>query len=182
MSNDDTKALSPEYRKRLRRYYLECIASEGSKMIIFIIFFLTQGLVKEFLISLVFMIPLRNVGGGLHCKHYFSCLLVSFTVLCGNVYLGVYQSVNVYVKLISILLGGVIAYLLVPITSSNRPAATPEQVVNCKRNTCIILLISMIVMFLLPNNIYTNVGYWTIMLHILQLLIAHGMKEVNADV
>lgn len=182
MSNGYYKNASPEYQKKLRKYYALAALSEGSKALLFLVFFMSQGMVKEYFLCLLFMMPLRNMGGGLHCKHYVSCFLVSFTVIYSNILFANWWDPTVSIKLLSTLLCAVIAYLLVPITSGNRPPATPEQIKHSKQNTMLILSICFVAMCIMPNNRYINIGYWTIIIHIAQLCVAFVLKEVKKNV
>ena len=179
MSTNLYRNASPAYQKRLRKYYMLALLSEGSKIIAFWLFFLYMGLTKEFWVCLLFMLPLRTTGGGLHLKHYTSCFLISFGVISLNLLLACYCMPNRWIKLASIAFCIVIAYLLVPITSSKRPPATPEQVKHSKQNTLIILIVCLLLLVMLPNNRYMNVGYWTIIINTVQLVVARAIKEVK---
>lgn len=166
-----------EYEKKLQKYYLACFVSEFSKIIIFFIIFTLLELTTEYIIALFSMMLLRSHGGGLHFKHYISCLLVSFAFLSGSILLATYITPHQLFIYISMLLCGIIGYCLVPITSVNRPAASSEQVRKCKRNTVIIISLFFIIVCICPTNIYLNIGFWTVILHILQLTVAHLVRR-----
>lgn len=171
-----------EYEKELQEYYWKCFISEFSKIIIFLLIFIFLNLTKEYIAALLYLMLLRNNGGGLHCKHYVSCLLVSFTFLFGSILLAMYVTPPQIFIYISILLSALIGYHLVPITSTNRPAATFEQVKKSKRTTTVIILLFFILLCICPHNTYIYIGYWTIILHIFQLIIAYSIKEVKKNV
>ena len=179
MSSNLYKNASPAYKKRLRKYYLLVLLSEGSKILAFFLFFAMIGMAKEFWICLLFMLPLRTTGGGLHVKTYTGCFLVSFTVISLNLFLSCLWYPGRWIKALTLLLCMVTAFRLVPITSDKRPPATPDQVRHSKQNTVIILTICLILMCALPGNPYINIGYWTIIINTAQLVIARGMKEVK---
>lgn len=170
-----------EREKKLNEYYWKCFLSEFSKICIFLVIFILLGLTKEYLFALLYLMILRNNGGGLHCKHYTSCLLVSFTFLYSSIMLAIHITPSKPVSCTSILLCALLGYFLVPVTSSNRPAATPNQITKSKRNTIIIILLFFILICFCPYNIYIFIGYWTVTLHIIQLIIAHITKEVTAN-
>lgn len=168
-----------EREKKLNEYYWKCFLSEFSKICIFFVIFLLLGLTKEYFFALLYLMVLRSNGGGLHCKHYISCLLVSFTFLYSSILLAIHVTPARTFACISILLCTFGGYFLVPVTSDNRPAATPEQIAKCRHNTLIIMLLFFVLICLCHYNTYILIGYWTIILHILQLIIAHGTREVN---
>lgn len=170
-----------EYEKKLIEYYWKCFISEFSKICIFFIIFMILGLLPEYFVALFTLITLRSNGGGLHFDHYISCLAVSFTFLYGSIFLSKYVLPPQGIIYVSVLLCVLIGYHLVPITSSNRPPATSIQIQRSKRNTVIIILLFFITMCTCPNISYIYICYWTVILHILQLIIAY-LKEVKRNV
>jgi accessory gene regulator B len=170
-----------ERERKLNEYYWKCFYSEFSKICIFLIIFILLDLTTEYIFALLYLMVLRNNGGGLHCNSYISCLLVSFTFLYSSIILAIHITPTKSVACTSILFCALLVYFLVPATSNNRPAPTHEQIIKCKRNSIIIILIFFITICTCPFNIYVRIGYWTVILHILQLIIAHIAKEVKSN-
>lgn len=168
-----------EYEKKLQEYYWKCFISEFSKIIFFFLFFTLLGFTKEYFVALLSLMLLRNNGGGLHCKHYISCLLVSFLFLFGSILLAIYITPPRSIICISTLICILPGYYLVPITSCNRPAATPLQIKKSKFRTLILLSLFFILVCICPANRYLYIGFWTVILHIAQLTLAHFIKEVK---
>lgn len=179
MKNSRIAKENIEYEKKMNEYYLKCFLLEFSKICIFFIFFSLLGLIPEYLIALLSLMLLRSNGGGLHYKHYISCLAVSFLFLCGSITLATYITPPTILACFTSLLCSLIGYWLVPIASSNRPPATVEQAKKSKRNTMFIILEFIILICICPHNTYIFIGYWTIILHIFQLVIARILKEVK---
>lgn len=171
-----------EYELKLKKYYRLCFLSEFSKIIIFYLIFLFLGLVPEYFISLLFLLPLRNHGGGLHFNHYITCLIVSFSFLCGSIFLALYITPSKIIMCTTCLICIMLGYHLVPVTSSNRPPATTNQVRKSKRNTAIILTLFSAIICICPAHTFLYIGYWTIILHISQLILSHILKEVTEHV
>lgn len=165
-----------EYERELRIYYLKCILMEGSKIILFILAFWKMGLIWEYWMALLALMLLRNHGGGIHCRTYLSCLAVSFTVL----YASILAAQNIYLpaigNILTLAVCGYLGYKLVPIVSESRPDPTPDIVRRSKWITVIIISVFCILICIRPNNLYINIGVWTIIIHILQLLIAKKYK------
>lgn len=170
-----------KHTKELNEYYLKCFLSEFSKLCIFLIIFIFLGLTKEYFLALLYLMILRNNGGGLHCKHYTSCLVVSFAFLYISIFLAQHIIPAKPIACINIFFCMLLGYFLVPVTSSNRPPATHKQIIACKRNTVFIIFVFFITICICPYNTYILIGYWTIILHILQLIIAHIKKEVTIN-
>lgn len=177
-----TKREYTEYELKLKKYYRLCFLSEFSKILIFFLIFLFLRLVPEYFISLLFLLPLRNHGGGLHFNHYITCLIVSFSFLCGSIFLALYVTPSKIFMCITCLVCIMLGYHLVPVTSSNRPPATAEQVRKSKRNTAIILTLFSAIICICPYHTFWYIGYWTIILHISQLILSHILKEVTSHV
>lgn len=169
------------YEYKLRKYYWNCFISEFSKTCLFFIIFMFLDLIPEYIVALLTLISLRSNGGGLHFNKYICCLSVSFIFLFSSILLSIYVIPSEFVIIISLLACTVVGYILVPITSPNRPPATSEQIRKSKHNTTIIILTYFILICICPNTIYLLICYWTVMLHILQLIIAH-IKEVKKNV
>lgn len=167
------------YKKQLQKYYWLCFVSEFSKIIIFFVIFLFLGLTKEYGIALLSLMLLRSNGGGLHFEHYISCLLVSFSFLCGSIFLAMFVTPPHLLVCIVTLLCVPAGYYFAPITSSNRPKATPEQIKRSKQHTAFLILLFFILCFLCPHNTYLYISFWTVVLHIAQLAIAYFTKEVK---
>ena len=169
-----------EHDRKLKEYYWKCFLSEFSKICIFLLIFTLLDLTTEYFFALLYLIILRNNGGGLHCKHYISCLLVSFTFLYSGILLAIYVIPTRLVACTSIILCALLGYHLVPITSRNRPPATPKQITKAKRNTLTVILLFSLLICICPYNTSILIGYWTVILHILQLIVANLIKkEVN---
>lgn len=173
MINRKTKRKLTERERKLNEYYWKCFLSEFSKVCIFLIIFSIGGLSKEYFFALLYLILLRKNGGGLHFKHYISCLLVSFIFLYSSIMLAIHIIPNKNIACINVLLCALLSYFLVPVTSSNRPPATQNQIYKCKQNSIILILLFFLLLCICPFNTYILIGYWTINLHILQLIAAH---------
>jgi len=161
------------YQKEVRLYLFKAFIYEFSKILIFMVIAIYFHIFKEYLAALFFLVILRSTGGGLHLKHYSSCLLVSLIVLFASILLGAAYHPDRWIMILTLLIGTIIGQHLVPITSSNRPPANETQVKHSKRNTTIILLIISAMICICPLNIYLYIGFWTVIIHILQLIIAH---------
>lgn len=179
MDHTTTEKELTEYEKKLKEYYWKCFISEISKTIFFLIIFTLFHLTTEYFIALFFLTLFRTNGGGLHFQHYISCMIVSFVFLAASIFLALYVKPQLTIMMICLLLCLVIGYLLVPITSINRPPATPVQVFKSKRNTCIIMSVFILLIYICPDSPYLLIGYWTVILHILQLIIAYAIREVK---
>ena len=167
---------SPTFRKQLKKYYMLAFLSEGSKLLAFIIFFVQIGRLKEFMICMLFMVPLRSTGGGLHLHHYLSCFFLSFIVFFCNVWMAEVYSPRWYICFPIFILCSFLSYNLVPIISDQRPPLTKEQKIYCKHNTLFLHIIYAICICIFYNRHISNLIFWTIVVNCLQLIIACLVK------
>lgn len=165
-----------EYKKELQKYYLACLWMEGSKIILFLIIFGAMNLLKEFFMALLVLMLMRNHGGGIHCKHYISCFLVSFGVLLASILIPGYVQLPIWLTVLLLVLCAFAGYRLVPIVSDHRPEPSTEVILRSKRVTLVLILLYCPVICVCPENLYLNIGVWTIFIHILQLLLAKFRK------
>lgn len=177
MTENITDHITDEYKKQLIKYLLLCIISESSKIFLYSIIFLKLHMFSEFLFSITLLVFLRTNGGGLHFKHYTSCLIVSFLIILGSIILGIHFPLKGLVTPLILIVCIFLGYQYVPVTSDNRPPTSDRIVKKSKRNTAAILIIYLALICIIPFNRYLNIGTWIIIIHILQLLLAKFIKR-----
>ena len=171
------KPLSPEYISRIKKYYMQCAISEGSKLFIFSIVFYALSLFQEYITVLAIMLILRTNGGGIHCKKYSSCFLLSFCMILGNIVLAQYYPTSSSIRLIVLLLCLLIAVALVPITSISRPKPKDKIVKKSKLITFSFIFFFIFYTYLVPPNSTQTIGFWTIIMHTCQLILANILRR-----
>lgn len=173
---DTIPNLSASEKAKLN-YFFSCIIYEGSKIILFFIFFAATHRLKGFLYSLIILLPLRIISGGLHFKHYLTCLAFSF---------GYFYLVNVplsklipeySIALTILCVCMVINYLTGPIVSSARPALPLKRIQRGKFHILVITCYETLLTALFYDTKLAPIGFWTITLHSIQLLIANIHKK-----
>lgn len=181
MSNDIPEGVSEEdwleYKKAVKTYIWKCILMEGSKIIIFFLLFFSLNLVTEFVMGLLVLMMVRCNGGGLHCKHYISCLLLSLFIIALCICLGMLVPIPKYAAASILALCGLIGYRMVPIVSANRPEPDDKLIQSSKIRTLCIIFAYAVLICICPYSHYLNIGTWTIIVHILQLLLAKYLQR-----
>lgn len=158
-------------------YFFSCMIYEGSKIILFLLFFALTQRLKGFLYSMIILLPLRIISGGLHFKHYTSCLAFSF---------GYFYLVNVPlsgmmpaygITLVTLCICTLINYYIGPVTSDSRPVLSAEDIKRGRLHIVIATVYDTILTALFYETPLAPIGFWTIVLHSVQLLIANLRKK-----
>lgn len=166
-----------DHEIKLIRYTIISILSELSKFIILLIFFSSISKTYEFLMSIIVLLMLRCNAGGLHFKHYTSCLIATFIL----VLLSICVLPNiVQLKTLSILLlllGCIlINYIIGPIPATNKPFPDYSLIIRSKINSFTFVFLYLILAFIIQNKPLIIIGFWTIILQTLQLVFAHIIR------
>ncbi len=166
-----------DFQIRQLVYVKDCLVSEISKLIIMGIFFSAIGKFSLFAVSGFVLLLIRTWSGGLHFKHYLSCLLVSFLVF----YLGVCVLNPVTLPKIYqlvLLLGCILTHIaFAPIVSATRPIPNGILVRKSKVHSFTVIFLYALILYIVPPNQYINVGFWIIVLQSLQLAIANFTQK-----
>lgn len=163
--------------KALLTYYLSCFIYEGSKLILFFLFFFLLHRLDSFLYSLLLLLPLRIISGGLHFKHYTACLAFSFAYFLIVTFPLMTVQLPFGVSLILLITCAFTNFHIGPVTSDARPALqTPER----NRGKLMIFIVTCyetILTALFFHSPLAATGFWTIILHTLQLMIANTQQK-----
>lgn len=152
-------------------FLMKTIASEMSKLLIMGALFHNH--LSLYTFALIIMLCLRCTTGGLHFYTYTGCLAASMLYMGLALILLPHIKLNHWFELL--LLAGciLICYLTGPVTSKYRPVSTNNSNFQKWRITaCLFIFFYSLAMYIIPENIYLTVGFWIIILHSLQLLVA----------
>lgn len=148
-----------------------------SKIVLFLVFFSFMGKTTVFLFDMLLLVLLRSNQGGLHLKHYTTCLLFSFGTLLGAIYL--MPSLLVLPKpvmLFSLLLCIMADYFIGPIRSEQCRMEDTSFFKYLQLNAFLVVFVYLVVLYLFPVNYLLTTGFWIIVFHSLQLAMAKSLK------
>lgn len=171
-----TYSLSERDRIYLK-FSLTALLYDISKIAVFLLFFSFMGKTGVFLFDMLLLILLRGNQGGLHLKHYTTCLLFSFGTLLAAIYL--MPSLLVLPKpvmLFSLLLCIMINYYIGPIRSEQCRMEDTGFFKYLQLNAFLVVFVYLVVLYLFPENYLLTTGFWIIVFHSLQLAIAKSLK------
>jgi len=123
------------------------------------------------------MLFLRCSMGGLHFYTYIGCLATSALYLWLAIYILPCIYLPRYVQLGALVLCIVLCNCIGPIISKYRPDVCRERFGQCKRFVTLFILSYALILLIIPDNQYLYVGFWVIILHSLQLVLAKIRKK-----
>lgn len=158
--------------KRIR-YTLTVLFYEITKLILLITIFSFAGKLKALLICMAVIMPVRIFSGGLHFNHYWSCFL--FTLLFFAVPVFVFGNLIIppHDEVISLCFITLLIWLIGPISSAKRPTPSYKNYQKFRYLTVLFLFGYTLCFLFFPNMPYRTPVYRIIVLHFIQLCLAH---------
>lgn len=168
-----------DYQIKLIRYRLLSLVSEVSKTLIMGILFYQLGYFAEYLFAVTVLLFLRTRTGGIHLKHYTTCLLTTaggiFSAVCVLPLVPVTKPVQL---LLLFLCFAGIAYAA-PVVSCYRPEPDGISIRKSKVQATVIICIYAALLYVIPENPLMTVGFWIIILQSAQLVVAKFIKQTQ---
>lgn len=152
--------------------------SETSKILIMGIMFYKH--LPIYFFALFIMIILRCNTGGMHFYTYIGCLITSTLFLLLGIMVLPNISVPLNVKLLLLLLCTITCYQIGPIPSKYRPAYSKQFIHKRKLSVSFFICIYTLILYIIPESPYLIVGFWIIILHTLQLIIAKYTRKEDS--
>lgn len=159
-------------------FLAKTLASEISKMIILAVLFYKH--LPLYFFALFIMLILRTYTGGIHFYTYIGCLVTTTIFLVLGIIVLPNIVVPLNIKLFLLLLCIITCYHIGPIPSKYRPPYSEQFIRKCKLIVSSAICIYTFVLYIVPDSKYMIVGFWIIILHTLQLIIAkYTRKEAS---
>lgn len=160
--------------EQLKYLYIMCL-SEISKFII--LSFIFKEDISLYLFSIFILCCLRTSTGGLHCKTYFSCLMITFLFL----YTGMILLPKIHLPLLYqcflLIICTLINYIIGPVTACGHPKLALSDIKKSKQKVFICINLYIILFCIIPANRFMQSGFWIIILHTLQLSAAKKYQK-----
>lgn len=157
------------------KYTWKTFASELSKLLIMGLLFRHD--FGKYIFSVTLMLFLRTATGGLHCKKYISCFLVSFTYMFLSLMVLPAIPVNKVFQLVLLFICMLCNYYIGPVTSAVHRSLSTDCKKRVKVQAFLIIFFYLTLTYIVPENPYFTCGFWVIILNTLQLLLAKAQKK-----
>lgn len=175
-----------DYEMAVIKYSITALLSELSKLIILGTLFVIIDKFDLFIAASTLLILLRINGGGYHCKHYISCLLLTTCILgAAIIVLPLIHISNYSIILLGLTICLFVTYHIGPVPSPFRPKPDMQLVKRCNNKCFITIFVFIIIVSIFNSNMiirpYLIVGFWTTILNTLQLIIAKILRKGEFD-
>lgn len=142
-------------------YGIHLIVGEIPKFFIFLGVAILLGIVKEFFITMLVIIPYRAVSGGFHLKTHLGCITVTTLYYCGIAYVSRLFALPEIAKYISIvfvwIFGIIMCRLYAPADTENVPILRKKERKIKQILSYIVLSVTLIVGIFINNNTVQNI-------------------------
>lgn len=156
-------------------FLFKSLFSEFSKMLIMGILFHRH--LPEYFFALFVMLFLRCTTGGIHFYTYWGCLLMSVSYVGLSILILPLIPVPFPIKIGLLLFAMLTCFIIGPIASKYRPTAPEKQIRKFRILSAAFILLYTIVMVIFPHVALLNVGFWVIIMHSAQLIVAKILKK-----
>lgn len=156
------------------KYVWKTISSEVSKLLIMGFLFREQ--LGLYIFAMAVMLLLRTSTGGIHCRKYISCLLVSITYVFLSLYVMPMIPINKLMQMILLFVCILCNYYIGPVTAAVRRSLPEKTVRRVRIQAFVIIFFYLTLTYIMSESPYITVGFWIIILHTLQLIVAKILK------
>ncbi len=165
-----TKDKYTEYQVQQIMYLVKTCTSECSKILIMLILFRNH--LPEYITALVTLLCLRSFAGGIHFDTYIGCLLATISYFGLAIIILPALTVSFHTRLVFFIICMILSAYVPPVTSKYRPPLSTPKRILCQTTTTTIIFICILFTLIFPYSPLTIVNFWTVTLHVLQLLFA----------
>lgn len=135
------------------KYGLECILSESSKFLLYLVIFSLFSLTLEFIIATLFFSLFRIFSGGFHQSTYFSCLTTSFIILSTIILIPIIIEFTSLIISTLIIITIILTFLYSPVDHPNKPIKSIKRRKQIKAFSILILFLLIFISLLLNYNL-----------------------------
>lgn len=154
------------------QYGLSVILSEGFKVISLLLFFNIIHRQNYFYFSLLILMSIRPISGGVHVKGALNCLLITILLFT---FTSVLAPLAPRLHVVHYVLVGIVSLAIVliraPICSVRRPIRSEKKKLRYKFTAALFIALWTIILLLLGSVPYVNCGFSTLFIQNIQLVL-----------
>lgn len=151
-----------EERKEVIMYGLELIIGEVSKLLLLIIIAIIFGIGHLVIFAYISMLPYKTTAGGFHLKTHIGCLIGTFIIYFGNVFISRYLVIKLeYIRYIILGITWIFSIIMIslyaPADTINLPILRKKERKLKKVLSYIFMTITLIASLLIHDNTISNI-------------------------
>jgi accessory gene regulator B len=141
-----------EAQLKTRKFGLECLLSDLSKFIFYLIIFSMFNLMLYYLISALVYSSIRSVTGGYHANSYLACFFVSFAVFVAAILAGRFVELSFIMQIILLCASLLLDIIFAPVEHPNKSARSEARRRKFKKISIVLICFLGAVSLILPYN------------------------------
>ncbi len=149
--------------------------SEISKTLIMALLF--HRLLPEYFFALFIMLFLRCSTGGIHFYTYWGCLLMSISYMALSIVILPMIHLPLPIQLLMLILSMLVCFGIGPVVSKYRKETTADRKMYFRSIASGFILVYILILMFFPEAKLLHVGFWVIITHSLQLIVAKIRKK-----
>lgn len=158
------------YQVKKIMYVLKTLSADISKVVILGIIFRNHFV--SYIAALTALFMLRSFSGGIHNKTYLGCFATSLVYFLLSIMILPQITISFSIRILLLTACMVICEWIGPITSKYRPPLSQAKIALCKSITTTVIFSFILIANIVPSSPNVTVGFWVVILHTLQLVIA----------
>ena len=161
------------YQVQKIMYVIKTLSADISKVILLGIIFRNHFL--SYIVAMTVLFLLRSFSGGIHNNTYIGCFMSTLIYFLLSIIILPKITISFSIKVLLLTACIVLCEWIGPITSKHRPPLSQAKIAICKSITVTNIFLFILIGNIIPNSPYITVGFWVIILHTLQLIVAKLM-------
>ena len=150
-----------EEKSEVINYGLHLLIGEIPKTFIFIVVAAILGVLKEFFITVLVILPYRAVSGGFHLKTHLGCIVLTSLYYCGIAYISrlfiIEENIKYFLIALIWIFGMTMCKLYAPADTENVPILRKKERKIKQILSYLIFTITLIIGGLINNNTISNI-------------------------
>lgn len=156
-------------------FLFKSIFSEVSKTLIMALLF--HQLLPEYFFALFIMLFLRCSTGGIHFYTYWGCLLMSISYMALSIVILPMIQLPLPIQLLMLMFSMLVCFGIGPVVSKYRKETTGDRKMYFRSIASGFILVYTLTLMFFPEAELLHVGFWVIITHSLQLIVAKIRKK-----
>ena len=164
-----------DYQMAQLRFFTVTLLSELSKLLIIGLFFVYD--IRLYLWTIVIFQIVRSTTGGIHCRTYAGCLLLSLAFMVIIIKVLPLFTPALFTRILMLVTCAAVSFITGPVTSAKHLKLSSRTQLRLRLKVVAVIALYILIMCMMPDSRYIVTGFWTIVLNTFQLGFAKIIKK-----